>query len=146
GTGRAAASDGADPPPPKGPAAPPNILVIMTDDQRSDEVTNQTMPTVVPRIADQGTTFANNFVPSPLCCPSRSTFITGDYGHNHGVLTNSPGYPDLVDKPNVLPAWLDRAGYETGLVGKFMQGYVDRRARKPAPRWDKWYAMLRPFR
>ncbi len=144
--GGAATTAGAEPQ--KGPGAQPrpNILVIMTDDQRYDEVTNSTMPTVVHRIADQGTTFKNNFVTSPLCCPSRSTFITGQYGHNHGVLTNSPGYPDLVDKPNVLPAWLHRAGYETGLVGKFMQGYVDRRARKPAPGWDKWYGMLRPFR
>ena len=124
----------------------PNIVVITTDDQRFDEVTQATMPTVINRIANRGTTFANSFVTSPLCCPSRASFISGQYGHNNGILANFPGFPAMVDKHDVLPAWLHRAGYKTALVGKYLHGYVDAEARSPAPGWDKWYAMLRPFK
>ena len=46
--------------------------------------------------------------------PSRAAFITGEYGHNNGVLANVPGYPDLLEKENVLPAWLRRAGVPNG--------------------------------
>ena len=42
------------------------------------------------RSATTGATFANNFTNWPLCCPSRATFYTGQYAHNHGVLGNSP--------------------------------------------------------
>ena len=37
-------------------------------------------------------------------------------------------------------------GYRTALVGKYLHGYVDTAAKSPAPGWDKWYAMLRPFK
>lgn len=124
----------------------PNIVVVTTDDQRADEVSEATMPTVINRIANQGVTFSNSFVTSPLCCPSRATFITGQYGHNNGILANFPGFPSLVDRKNILPEWLHKAGYRTGLVGKYLHGYVNTAAKKPAPGWDKWYAMLRPFK
>ena len=38
-------------------------------------------------LAAHGTTFRNSYVSYPLCCPSRATFLTGQYAHNHGVLT-----------------------------------------------------------
>jgi N-acetylglucosamine-6-sulfatase len=129
-----------------GLGAKPNIVVVTTDDQRADELNAATMPTVVNRIGNRGATFKNSFVTSPLCCPSRATFLTGQYGHNNGILANFPGFPALVDGKNILPAWLQRAGYRTALVGKYLHGYVNTQAKHPAPGWDKWFAMLRPFR
>ena len=66
----------------------PNVIVIMTDDQ------NNTMQGLRQRrlaAGAQGTSFANSYASYPLCCPSRATFLTGQYAHNHGVrTTDSP--------------------------------------------------------
>ena len=58
--------------------------------------------------AGAGATFANSFTNWPLCCPSRATFYSGQYAHNHGVLGNSPpqgGFTRFNDA-NALPVWL----------------------------------------
>jgi len=101
----------------------PNVVVIETDDQTSEEL--RVMRNTLNLIGAQGTTFDNSFVSLSLCCPSRSTFLTGQYAHNHGVLTNSPpngGFAKL-DHTNTLAVWLQKAGYNTALVGKYLNGY-----------------------
>ena len=64
--------------------------------------------------------------------PSRATWITGQYAHNHGVIDNQErnggGYEALRDPDRVLPAWLDAAGYDTALVGKWLHDYRTLRA------------------
>ena len=67
-------------------AARPNVLVIETDDQTLESM--KVMQNVNSMIGDQGVTFANSFLNFSLCCPSRSTFLTGQYAHNHGVWSN----------------------------------------------------------
>src|SRR4051795_5074736 len=64
----------------------PNILVVMTDDQAAADLAK--MPNVRKLLAKQGTSFAGAVDSFPLCCPSRATFITGQYAHNHRVLGN----------------------------------------------------------
>ena len=120
----------------------PNIVVIQTDDQTVGELTHASMPHVLSALAGHGTTFSNYIVASPQCCPSRASLITGDYPHNTGVLSNTPGYDDLVDKRNVLPAWLRRAGYRTIHVGKYLNGYESAR---PAPGWSRWFTEVSPL-
>jgi arylsulfatase A-like enzyme len=113
----------------------------MTDDQALTQAAPQYMPKVTRLLRDQGTNFNNAFLTTPLCCPSRATLLTGQYGHNNGVLRNT--YPALRHKRNVLPVWLRRAGYVTAHVGKFLNRYhhdADRTA--VAPGWDQWYTQL----
>lgn len=118
----------------------PNIVVIMTDDQdlRSMEV----MPKVKRLLADQGTTFTNSFVNYSLCCPSRTTFLTGQYAHNHGVVGNAlpdGGYERLP--ASTLPVWLRKSGYKTAHIGKFLNEYGRRDPREIPPGWQDWQGL-----
>jgi N-acetylglucosamine-6-sulfatase len=124
----------------------PNIILVVTDDQRLDELNQRVMPATNHLIADEGTVFTGAMVTTPLCCPSRATMLTGQYGHNHGVLANAPGYRALEDPANTLPLWLKRAGYRTAHLGKFLNGYnnVADPDTEVAPGWDEWYTLLTP--
>src|SRR5689334_9356883 len=64
----------------------PNIVVVMTDDQALSQT--RYMPNVQRLLARAGTTFSNFYASYPLCCPSRATFLTGQYAHNDGVREN----------------------------------------------------------
>ena len=101
----------------------PNILVVMTDDQAAADLAK--MPNVRRLLAEQGTKFTNAVDSFPLCCPSRATFITGQYAHNHGVVGNfyPYGWYGMKDRSNILPAWLQKVGYRTALIGKWLNGY-----------------------
>jgi N-acetylglucosamine-6-sulfatase len=122
----------------------PNVVVIMADDMNVSAL--DVMPNVRRLLADQGTTFVNSIVSYSLCCPSRSTFLTGQYAHNHGVLGNAPpdgGYAKLR-KDETLPVWLGRAGYNTVHIGKFLNGYGTVRPTEIPPGWAEWYASVDP--
>jgi arylsulfatase A-like enzyme len=121
---------------------PPNVVVIMTDDQTQASI--PMMPNVESQLVAHGTTFANNFTNWPLCCPSRSTFYTGEYAHNHHVLGNGPpdgGFPRFDDS-STLPVWLQAAGYQTIHIGKYLNGYGEAStdATYVPPGWNEWYA------
>ncbi len=124
----------------------PNILVLMTDDQTVESM--RVMANVRTLLARQGATFTNNFVSYPLCCPSRSTFLTGQYAHNHTVMGNAPpagGYDKLAPThSNTLPAWLQRAGYTTVHLGKYLNGYGSARPLEVPPGWSEWYGSTDP--
>ena len=127
-----------------GSAARPNIVLITTDDQTLASYQERTMPNTTRLIADKGTTFTDAIVTTPLCCPSRASMITGQYAHNHGVTSNRLGYGALVEKDNTLPVWLDRAGYKTAHVGKYLNGYEAAvgTPTEVAPGWNLWYTTL----
>ena len=107
------------------PAARPNIVLIMDDDQSVN--LQQFLTKTNAAIGAKGVTFDNSFVNYSLCCPSRSTMLTGQYAHNHGVRGNqlpSGGYSKLAPTiGNTMPVWLQRAGYYTAHIGKFLNGY-----------------------
>ena len=124
--------------------ARPNVLVIMTDDQTVESL--RVMANVKTLLADQGATFDNSFASFSLCCPSRATFLTGQYAHNHGVMGNAPpegGYAKL-DSSNTLPVWLQRAGYHTVHVGKYLNGYPGPNRTHVPPGWTEWYGSIDP--
>ncbi len=121
----------------------PNILVVMTDDQALTDVAK--MPNVRRYLAAKGTSFSNAVDSFPLCCPSRATFITGQYAHNHGVLGNFHpfGWYGMKRRGNILPAWLQRSGYRTALIGKWLNGYGARDAHGEVPKgFDIWRGLL----
>jgi N-acetylglucosamine-6-sulfatase len=131
------------PTPAPGAASRPNVLVIMTDDQTVEEM--RVLPKTRGLLAAKGTSFANSFVSYSLCCPSRSTFLTGQYPHNHGVLANggpNGGYQRL-NHANTLPVWLQEAGYYTAHLGKYLNNYgVD--SPEPPPGWSRWFGLMDP--
>jgi N-acetylglucosamine-6-sulfatase len=125
-----------------GSQAQPNIVVVTTDDQPLSMMRGRYMPKTTKQIGERGTTFTNHVVTTPLCCPSRATMLTGQYAHNHAVLTNH--YELLEDKDNVLPVWLRQAGYRTAHVGKFLNAYEQAVGNRfeVAPGWDVWFTAV----
>jgi N-acetylglucosamine-6-sulfatase len=122
----------------------PNIVLIQADDQTLRQFTAKVMPNTMRLLARPGTRFLDYNATTAQCCPSRASLITGQYAHNDGVTSNGIGYPGLVDKDNVLPIWLQRAGYLTLHVGKFMNRYEHfaHPATLVPPGWDQWYSFL----
>ena len=108
-------------------ASQPDIILILTDDQRFD--TLWAMPTVRSELVAKGVSFSNGYVSNPVCCPSRSSTLTGNYSHTTRVYTNHPkepfgGFPAFDDRSTVA-TWLQQAGYRTALMGKYLNGYGD---------------------
>jgi arylsulfatase A-like enzyme len=114
----------------------PNIIIILADD----------LPATIPLarypniqgIQANGVEFSNSLVDFSLCAPSRASFLTGLAAHNHGIKSNRPGgwaaYKSF--EANSLPVWLQAAGYETALLGKYINRY------QPSvvpPGWTKWF-------
>ena len=122
-------------------AHPLNFLVILTDDQTVASAAF--MPTLQERIVGEGVWFDNAFATSPLCCPSRSSFFSGRYTHNHGVLTNSEprGGATHFDDAQTIAVWLEDAGYRTGLFGKYLNDYDAVVPHVPSG-WDRWIVLF----
>jgi len=136
--------------------AGPNIVLIMSDDQRWDMVdATQTaplgvdaMPHLQRELLDSGVRFDNAFVTTPLCCPSRSSVLTGQYASHHGVHNNRPpdGSATRFPDQRTLATSLEAAGYRTALFGKYMNGYrslwsTPATPYKP-PGWTQWHAFV----
>lgn len=107
-------------------ASRPNILFIMTDDHAAAHLGcygNRLVRTPnMDRLAREGTRFTNAFVTNSLCAPSRATVLTGCYSHIHGIRGNSEmkGQVENINtKLTTYPEELKRAGYRTGIVGKW---------------------------
>lgn len=123
-------------------AAQPNIVFVMADDLDVGSIGRMT---ALQRLAQEGTSFTRAFVSSPLCAPSRATFLTGRYPQNTGVRRNKPPFGGFESfyasglERDTVATWLQRAGYRTGLIGKYFNqfprtapaGYIP-------PGWDYW--------
>jgi N-acetylglucosamine-6-sulfatase len=117
----------------------PNVVVIETDDQTVESM--KVMSAVQSRIAEKGVTFKNSFVNFSKCCPSRATFLTGQYAQNHHVLGNVPplgGFAkfERLHAHDNLAVWLQDAGYRTALIGKYLNGYLNHPIVPPG--WSEW--------
>ena len=126
-------------------SATPNIVVIMTDDQTDLPHALNKLALTHSLIASRGEVCNKHFDTTSLCCPSRSTFLTGKYAHNHHVWNNTApdgGYAIFNQYNNTqnLPIWLKNAGYTTALFGKYLNGYGPQSKVIP-PGWSEWYAL-----
>jgi len=126
------------------PPPQPNILVIMSDDQRLDDM--RALVKTQALIGAQGTTFANTYVATSLCCPSRATYLTGQYAHNNNVQDNGPplGGFDRLDHTNTLAVWMQSAGYYTAHLGKYLNFYGVTSPPVVPPGWSRWFGLVDP--
>ncbi|HIE09020.1 MAG TPA: hypothetical protein EYP65_04145, partial [Armatimonadetes bacterium] len=98
----------------------PNLLFIITDQQRKNAMGAYANPIIrtpnMDRLAREGMKFEGMFIAAFPCSPSRASFLTGLYHHEHKVFIN-----DLVLNPRIpnLGEVLKRAGYITAWMGKW---------------------------
>ena len=115
----------------------PNIVFILVDDLRWDELSCVGHPVVktpnIDRIAVEGAMFRNAFMTTPLCSPSRASFLTGQYAHTHGI-TDNVDRSAASHKLKTFPLLLHQGGYETAFIGKWHMGNDD----TPRPGFDRW--------
>ena len=140
-----------------GAAPRPNFVIIQTDDQPIEQFhgswrdflgrDREIMPNTMRLIRDQGIEFSRYITPYPICAPSRASLLSGSYAHNHGVLRVGgktggwEAYRSGAIMRENLPVWLQRAGYRTVHLGKFMNFYggLDEPAETVVPPgWDRW--------
>jgi arylsulfatase A-like enzyme len=124
--------------------ARPNVVVVETDDQTVADLAS--MPQTRALVGRAGVTFRESFVSESQCCPSRATFLTGLYAHNHRVLSTTPPFGGFgaFDPSETLAVWLRRAGYATALVGKYLNGYGKADPSYVPPGWTDWHGLLGP--
>jgi N-acetylglucosamine-6-sulfatase len=128
----------------------PNVVIIMTDDQTPALM--EALPTVRREIAKRGVSFVNAHATTPTCCPSRASLLTGNLAQRTEVWTNwlpyggwevfhQRGWDD-----STIATQLDAAGYATGYIGKYLNGYALHETRVAVtgdgdyvpPGWDSW--------
>lgn len=109
----------------------PNFLFVITDDQRWDAIASiqkeqgdkARFPWLktpsLDKLKTQSASFRNAFCTTSLCAPSRASFLTGQYAHNHDIANNHTPLPlDSTTYASVLK----QNGYRTGYIGKWHMG------------------------
>lgn len=114
-----------------------NVIIIMTDDQNVDSL--PVMRKLMGFPEGSWVNFTNAIANDSICCPARAAVLTDQYAYINGVINNSSGAK--LNDTNTLPVWLDRAGYRTSLIGKYLNGYPwDKGTNYIPPGWDYFKA------
>lgn len=117
----------------------PNILWYCTDQQRFDTIGALGNPHVVTptidRLVADGVAFTHAYCQSPICTPSRSSFMTGLYPSRvHNTRNGNETFPDF---PPVITKLIADSGYRCGLVGKF---HLQSSGHRTEPRIDDGFS------
>lgn len=111
------------------PDTPPNVVFIICDQMRGDALSCLNHPNArtphLDQMASQGVLFENFFSNSPVCTPSRMTYFTGLYPHQHGTLS-LPNHRGKYSSPtkyinsleNSMLGYFRNRGYRLGWIGK----------------------------
>ncbi len=106
-------------------AASPNVLLVITDDQGYGDLGFHGNPVIrtpnLDKFAGQSARLTNFYV-SPVCSPTRSSLLTGLYNYRTGVVDTFIGRSLMRPDVPTLPEALAKAGYRTGLFGKWHLG------------------------
>ena len=133
---------------PAGAEPGPNIVLILVDDMSMNLMPDalgelaKSMPNLA-QMRREGMTFDNYFVTDSLCCPSRTSILTGLLPHNSGVITNTPPNGGLVafmqhgNEGKTFAVPLQAASYATGFMGKYLNGYEAEDSGIPKG-WTEW--------
>jgi N-acetylglucosamine-6-sulfatase len=126
----------------------PNVVFVLTDDLSINLL--RYMPHVL-AMQRQGLTFNNYFVSDSLCCPSRSSIFTGNFPHDTKVFDNvgrQGGFRQFFDRgeeQHTFAVALQHAGFNTALMGKYLNGYGQQKGSVPGlpftyvpPGWSEW--------
>lgn len=129
-----------------------NIVLFITDDL--DIVLDGMIPMkhTLNLIGEQGATFVNNFVATPVCCPNRASILTGRYQHNHLTINNTiSGGCNSIEwqkkqEPNTFAAHLkNEMNYTTFYAGKYLNQYGNANVggvKHIPPGWDWWAGLV----
>ena len=122
----------------------PNILLFLTDDHgqwASGAYGNREVRTPhLDRLAAAGVVMENAFTPTPVCSPARASLLTGLTPSQHGIhdyIGAAFDQKPWLATEQTLPELLQKAGYRTGLAGKWHIGNED----APAPGFDSWFSV-----
>ncbi len=117
----------------------PNILWYCTDQQRFDTIGalgNELVKTpTIDRLVDEGVAFTHAYCQSPICTPSRSSFMTGLYSTRlHNTRNGNDTFPDT---PPLISKLIADAGYDCGMIGKF---HLQSSGKRTEPRLDDGFS------
>jgi len=117
-----------------------NVVMFMTDDLTTTDL--QHMPNVQSLLVHQGTTLENHTITLPTCCPSRVSYLRGQYPHNHkigyGVTPGEQAFRNRGYGSSTVGTWANSEGYRTAWIGKYLNGFDNPRYTPPG--WNRFYA------